>query len=453
MRVAAVVTAAGRGRRMGADKALLDLDGEPALTRVVAACRGAGAREVVVVRARGAAPLPDELTTDFAVRVVEVEPDAEMIDSVRAGLRALGAAEFVVLFPVDHALVKAATVRALVRRARAATEPAITLPLFEGRPGHPIVVPAALLPTVFDAATKTLRDVVRRQSVDAVPVRDRWIARDLDTPTDLAAARAHLAEVGGGTLELMRAHRSRRAFKADPIPREQLTGLVDAARYASTSSFIQADAVVAVTDVERKAEAARLCADQEHIRQAPVFLAICADLNKLGRACARHGTTLDPAPFETFLQATVDAALLGQNLLLAAEAQGLGGCMIGAARDHPAELARLLGLPPHAYVVFGMSLGVAADDPAPRGRLPLDGVLFFEQYNATRLDAVLDGADALMQAWARACNQRGGYGGRPVDENKGWSDRMAALWSKEKARPNPRLALRQGLLDLGLGLV
>jgi nitroreductase/CTP:molybdopterin cytidylyltransferase MocA len=452
VKLAAIVPAAGRGLRMGGDKALLELGHEPAIARVAAACRGGGLRDVVVVRARGAAPLPAVVIADFDLRVVEVAPDAEMIDSVRAGLRALIGVDGAVVFPVDHALVRPDTVRVLVRRARSLPG-AVVLPLHAQRPGHPLVLPATLWPAVWSPTTVSLRDVVRSHPVEAVVVQDSGVTRDLDTPQDLADARTYLVEASRSTREVMAAHRSHRAYKPDPIAEQQLAALVDVARYASTSSYIQAYAVVAVTDPLRKAEVAQLCANQEHIRQAPVFLALCADLHKLARACARHGTTFDPAPFETFLQATVDAALLGQNLLLAAESQGLGGCMIGAARDQPGELARLLALPPHAYVVFGMTLGYAADDPAPRGRMPLEGVLFSERYDATRLEAALDGADAVMRAWAKECNARGGYGGRPVDERKGWSERMAVLWSKEKARPTPRLALRQRLLKLGFGLV
>jgi molybdopterin-guanine dinucleotide biosynthesis protein A len=97
---------------MGADKALLDLQGEPAIVRVVAACRAGGADRVVVVRAKGAASLP----SDLPVSVVEVAPDAEMIDSVRAGIRVLDPADAVAVFPVDHALASGDTLRALVRR-------------------------------------------------------------------------------------------------------------------------------------------------------------------------------------------------------------------------------------------------------------------------------------------------------------------------------------------------
>jgi hypothetical protein len=128
--------------------------------------------------------------------------------------------------------------------------------------------------------------------------------------------------------------------------------------------------------------------------------------------------------------------------------------MIGAARNHPVQLGALLGLPPHVYVVFGMTVGHPADDPVPRGRMPLPGVLHFDRYDATRTDAVLDGADAGMRAWAVRTNaERGGYQGRPVSEVKGWAERMAAMWGGSSDYVAARSALVEELKRLGFGLV
>ena len=253
--------------------------------------------------------------------------------------------------------------------------------------------------------------------------------------------------------ELLLGRRATRSFKPDPVPEAQIARLVDAARHASTSSFLQAYAVVAVRDQARKGDCARLCGGQRHIVEAPVFFAVCADLHKLAVACGRHGTNLQTQSFELFLQATVDAALFGQNLQLAAEAEGLGACMIGAARNHPIELAQTLGLPAHAYVVFGMTVGVPADDPVPRGRLPLQGVLHWDRYDSAGTDAVLDGADLGMQQWARRTNaEQGGYQGRPVNERRGWAERMATMWGAQSEYAVARQQLVAELRRLGFGL-
>lgn len=449
MATVAIVPAAGLGLRMGADKALLDLGGTTAIERIAQQCRAAGVEEVFVVRRIGAAPLPAAAT----VRVVQVQGGGEMADSLRAANAALSpAVTKVVVFPVDHALVMADTVLGLLA---CLDRPGcgIALPLFRDQPGHPV----AMMRTVFGEIARpgaVLRDLVRAEAsrLQVLPTSNAWVRADLDRPEDLRAAVCALHGEPWSTVAQMFRHRSHRRYHADSLPQEQIERLVDAARHASTSSFIQAYAVIAVRDAERKGECARLCSGQPHISEAPVFLAICADLHKIAAACGRHGTTIQAQSFELFLQATVDAALLGQNLQLAAEAEGLGACMIGAARNHPLQIAKVLGLPPHCYVVFGMTVGKPADDPIPRGRMPLSGVLHWERYDAEFAEAALEGADAGMREWSRRTNaEQGGYNGKPVSETKGWAERMATAWGADSSYANARKSLVDELRRLGFG--
>jgi len=377
-----------------------------------------------------------------------------MADSLRAAQAALPATVTkVAVFPVDHALVMADTVVGLLALLdRPGCD--IALPLFRGKPGHP----AAMARAVFDEIARpgaTLRDLVRadRSRVQVLPSANPWVLADLDRPEDVRAARCALAGEPWSTVAQMFRHRSRRSYRPDPLPQPQIERLVDAARHASTSSMIQAYALIAVRDPAVKAECARLCSGQKHIVEAPVFFAVCADLHKLAVACGRNGSSLPAQSLELFLQAAVDASLLGQNLQLAAEAEGLGACMIGAARNHPIELAKVLGLPSHVFVLFGMTIGVPADDPVPRGRMPLAGVLHWDRYDVASVDAVLDGADESMRTWARRANaEQGGYQGRPVNETKGWTDRMSVAWGARSEYLAARRALVEELQRLGFGL-
>ena len=448
MSVVAVVPAAGRGARMGADKALLDLGGITAIERIAASLAAAGVERLLVVRREGAAPLP---ALPLPCQLVPVSGEGDMADSLRAAERTIAADEdCVVVLPVDHALVAADTIAGLLFAVRSQGV-ALAAPEFDGRLGHPVVLRRAAFAEIREQGA-ILRDLVRRDParVRALPTANPWVRADLDRPDDLAAARAALLSQPLAPVALMHRHRSRRAYADTPLSPGQLERLVDAARHASTSSFIQAYAVVAVTDPGQKRAVAQLCADQPHIEQAPVFVAVCADLAKIAAACAAHGQVVQAQSLELFLQATIDAALLGQNLALAAESEGLGICMIGAARNRPVELARLLDLPSRCFVVFGMTIGHPTDDPAPRGRMPLDGVLHLERYDQGVLPAVLQGADLGMRQWAEECNRRGGYNGRPVSLSKGWQDRMAQMWGAAGGYVAARAALLDELRQLGL---
>ncbi|MFT4843879.1 MAG: FMN reductase (NADPH) [Planctomycetota bacterium] len=450
MRTVAIVPAAGVGARMGQDKALLDLGGVTAIERIVTTCHAAGVDEVIVVRRTDAAPIPDHLDA----LVVTTSGVGEMADSLRlAYFKVPRDAEAVLVFPVDHALVEADTVLAL-RAKLLRDDCALALPLYRGKSGHPI----AMTRTVFaeiDRDGALLSDVVRRDKarVSVVATANPWVRADMDHPEDLRAAQCALAGEPWNAVAQMYRHRSHRSFQPDEVPQAQLERLVDAARYASTSSFIQAYSVIAVRDPEVKADCARLCGGQEQINEAPVFFAICADLHKIAVACGKQGTTVQAQSLELSLQATVDASMLGQNLQLAGEAEGLGGCMIGAARNHPVELAERLGLPKHCFVVFGMTMGVPKDDPIPRGRMPLQGVLHWDRYDVDCIEDVLQAADDGMRAWAKQTNaERGGYSGRPVNEAKGWGERMARMWGGDSQYAKAREVLADELTRLGFGL-
>ena len=56
------------------------------------------------------------------------------------------------------------------------------------------------------------------------------------------------------------------------------------------------------------------------------------------------------------LIASVDAALAGQNTLLAAESLGYGGVIIGLVRYKSEEVTELFNLPDYTYPVLGLPL-------------------------------------------------------------------------------------------------
>jgi nitroreductase len=166
------------------------------------------------------------------------------------------------------------------------------------------------------------------------------------------------------TIELIHRHASLRSYRPDPVPPAMVEAIVLAGQSASTSSNLQMTSVVAVADVATRQTLAKLCGDQGHIAQAPLFLAWCADLARLDRACQLRGYTQATEYVENFLVAAVDVAIAMQNAALAAESLGLGMCYIGAIRNRPQEVIDLLALPRLVFPVAGMT--VAGRPQSPR---------------------------------------------------------------------------------------
>jgi len=197
------------------------------------------------------------------------------------------------------------------------------------------------------------------------------------------------------TIDLMKAHRSIRKFTDREIDDQTLKEIIAAAQGAATSHFVQAYTVIRVKDRQTRKTIARLAGPQAWVEQAPVFLVFCADFNRLEVAGRMHGTTVEKGWAEQFVTATVDAALLAQNVLLAAESMGMGGVFIGGIRNEPQTVCDLLKIPDQAYPVFGMCLGWPAHDPPPKPRLPVEAVLFDDRYPEAHDPAMLDEYDRI----------------------------------------------------------
>jgi nitroreductase len=199
-------------------------------------------------------------------------------------------------------------------------------------------------------------------------------------------------------------HRSVRGFRSDPLPRNTLETLIAAAQSASTSSNLQTWSVIAVTDPTKKAALAKIANNQKHIEQCPLFLVWLADLSRNARLGVEEKVTLETIPyFESYLVAAIDAALAAQNATTAAESLGLSMVYIGALRNNPIEVGKLLGLPPGAMGVFGMCVGY----PLPtvtnevKPRLPQSAILSHDTYDSAGESAARAAYDARMAAFSQ----------------------------------------------------
>ncbi len=199
-------------------------------------------------------------------------------------------------------------------------------------------------------------------------------------------------------LKLLKAHQSIRKFKEEPIPKAFIDEIIEAAQMASTSSFLQAYSIISIGNMAVREEIARLSGDQKYITSAPTFFVFCADLHRLSLACEKHGIPYESGYTESFIIATVDAALAAENTIIAAESLGLGGVFIGGIRNNPSRISELLNLPDEVYPVFGMCLGFPDHSPGPKERLPRD-IIFHEEVYTEADESVMDAYDERIRSY------------------------------------------------------
>lgn len=183
--IGAIVLAAGSSSRMGRAKAGLPVgaSGITFLETILATLAAAGVADVRVVQAPGDEP-------PHPNAVVNPDPSAKMLSSVQCGLRAfdreLGA---VLLWPVDHPLVKSESVLAILAAFGASNAP-IVVPTYADRRGHPTLFASRVLAELLNAdPAKGARAVVHGHTDRLeLPVDDPGVVADIDTPEDYALA-------------------------------------------------------------------------------------------------------------------------------------------------------------------------------------------------------------------------------------------------------------------------
>lgn len=191
------------------------------------------------------------------------------------------------------------------------------------------------------------------------------------------------------TIQLMKAHTSVRRFQEQEIPQADLDEILTAGQMASSWKNFQSYSVILVRSQEKK-DALYELVPQEAIRQSAAFLLFVGDLNRAEKGASLHTDTFQPQGVEGLLITSVDAALAGQNTLLAAESLGYGGVIIGLVRYKSEEVAELFNLPDYTYPVFGIALGVPDQQHDVKPRLPLSQVVFEEEYQEQSVEAILD---------------------------------------------------------------
>ena len=229
------------------------------------------------------------------------------------------------------------------------------------------------------------------------------------------------------TIRLLRSHRSIRKYRDQPVDQNIVETLIETGQKASTSNHIQACTVIQVNDPEAREKLCTATAGQIYVKQAPVFLVFCADMQRHRLACEMHHSTMLSGFTEQFLTASVDCALFAQNVLVAAESLGLGGCYIGAIRNNIKDVDRLLGLPELVYPIFGMCLGYPAQDPELKPRLPLKVIFKQEKYDDSGDRELIEKYDESVRVYYKT--RTGGT------KDNSWSEQISDMLIKE-SRPH-----------------
>jgi len=165
----------------------------------------------------------------------------------------------------------------------------------------------------------------------------------------------------------IKGRRSVRSFTGDPVDKDTLLKLLEAAVWAPSGGNGQTWRFVVVTE-QAMMKKIRMVSPGL-LGDPPAVIVIAQDM-----ALAKHkGGKMGP---ETITK--MDSAMAAQNILLAAYEMGLGTCVI--ASFHPGAVAKILSMPESIQPHLMVSIGHPSKNPPAPARL-FDEVYWFEEYH------------------------------------------------------------------------
>jgi nitroreductase len=164
-------------------------------------------------------------------------------------------------------------------------------------------------------------------------------------------------------IEAIRSRRSIRKYQERAIEPERLMRVLDAGRIAPSAKNLQDWKFIVVRDGEKRRRLAEAAMGQAQVAAAPVVIAACAtkpdNIMPCGQLCY-----------------PIDLAIALDHMSLAAVAEGLGTCWIGAFYED--RVKEILGIPAGVRVTSMLTLGYPAESPAARPRKKQEEIVAYD---------------------------------------------------------------------------
>jgi len=167
---------------------------------------------------------------------------------------------------------------------------------------------------------------------------------------------------------------------------------------------------------------------------APLLFTLLIDVHRMEAVMAARGWTRKMSDVATLLLGIQDAAYMAENMVIAAEALGMGSCFLGAVPYAAEQLIEAYDLPPHVLPIVGLAMGYPAERLRPRPRYPLEFTLFEDRYPSFDTQEIVDAMKAmddgyLAQDYYRQLNAKiplvDGSEDRFTYEDYSWTEHMA----------------------------
>jgi len=185
--IVAVILSAGESRRMGRPKALLPIDGQTFIERIVAALKQTKVGKIIVILGHNARELQSKISHLPVEILINTDYKLGQLSSLQLAVRNLQPdldCDGMLVHLVDHPYLAPALVEEMIRRFYE-TKKRIIVPKFQGKRGHPVIFSNALFDEILSApmeeGAKAVVNAHRAETLE-IETEEEGIAVDIDTP-------------------------------------------------------------------------------------------------------------------------------------------------------------------------------------------------------------------------------------------------------------------------------
>lgn len=177
-------------------------------------------------------------------------------------------------------------------------------------------------------------------------------------------------------LELVSSRQSTRAFDPERVvEKEKLERIMEIARLAPSACNAQPWSFVVVDDPELKnrvadATSSRVLGMNHFTKQAPVHLLLVEEKVNLSSGIGGWIKKKD--------YAQLDLGIVAAHIVLAAQAEGLGSCIVGWFDED--KVRDLLGIPSSKRVWLDIVIGYGTQPLRKKSRKPMDALRWYNRY-------------------------------------------------------------------------
>ena len=232
-------------------------------------------------------------------------------------------------------------------------------------------------------------------------------------------------------------HRSIRKYKDKKVDKDIIDRILQAGIRASNTGSMQVYSIIVTQDEKKREELLPLHFSQDAVKQAPLILTFCADLNRFNKWCDLRGAKPGYDNFLWFYTASIDVTITAQNCALAAEAEGLGICYMGTTNYTAEKIIDVLQLPKGVVPVTTLTIGWPDEEPGLTSRLPDSAVVHYETYSDFSEDDINEIYNEL---------EKSDFAEELIAENK--TETLAQVFTEKRYTKENNIHFSKSLLDI-----